>query len=209
MSRIDIRVSQDDIDNLKLTSTQAVLKGEIVEYRSSLGRITINTLLDADGHTYNRRDLSQWSTEKLFSVPVIAALCAAIKDARELVVNLDNYYFKVEIVPSCTPELKVSENPLDKAHLLATMELLKGSDSYYRPSAAGPKKLSDLDVAGMIHNGGVNDVLVKVSIGSLVTYVPFTSVAASLPVGSGAAYVHALGAFVGTLLARAFTIRQL
>ena len=208
MARIDFKVKQSDIDALRMTSTQACLKNTIVEYREFAGCITINTLLDSEGNNYNRRDLARWPTEKLFGTPVIAALCASIKDARELTINLDTYYFKVEIEQEPVPALQLVKpsNPLDKIHLMTTMQLLKGQDSFYRTSrgSIAPVKLDDLDVAGMIQNGGVDEVLVKVSIGSFVSYVPFTAIAAVVPQGGGEAYARALSALVSSLIASAF-----
>lgn len=212
MARIDFTVKQSDIDALKMTSTQAVLRRSIVEYREFAGCITINTLLDDEGNHYNRRDLARWSQEKLFGTPIIAALCASIKDAREVTINLETYYFQAQIQREevVVPLMAKPVDPYDRLHLMATMELLKGRDSFYRVfhGSMGPVKLDDLDVAAMIQNGGVDEVLVRVVVGSLTTYVPFMSIAASLPTGRGEAYAKALSVLIGSLIANALAQRQ-
>lgn len=211
MSRIDFQVSQSHVSALKLSRTESILNGERLEFREFAGQVTLNVYIDAQGNRFSRYDLARWTPERITSIPVIAATLASLRDAREFSLGMDVFYYKATIAQDAvTPtQPEVSTSPLTADHLMHVVRLLSNPREavFFRGSVANTSRLiplHDLDVQAMLRNGGAHEVMVKVAVGGLITYIPLTTIAPAIPVGNGDAFMQALVTLMAASMMKAF-----
>ncbi|MNL17176.1 hypothetical protein D3C87_1382550 [compost metagenome] len=157
--------------------------GRTIEYSTTfIDHLEIKGIRETNGSVVSARELANWPEHRIANDKGLMALFASNKKWKQIKLWMECYKVKLEIVDRTQPTYQGSNNQAELLHWVETANLIgHGFGMMSGGVWASMVDISLHDALGMIYGGAQSQLHVKIRVGSLEMYQPFTHVAAQCP----------------------------
>jgi hypothetical protein len=184
MATINAQITAQEANRLVfLDSRRASYDGRVIEFTTTyIDHLEIRAIREANGNTVSSRELAGWPEHRIANDKGIMALFASNKKWKQIKMWMECYKVKLDIVDQAQVTYRGSSSQEELLHWVETANLIGYG---FGMMSGGPwSSMTDIslhDALGMIYGGAHSQLHVKIRVGSLEMYQPFTHVAAQCP----------------------------